>query len=230
MNKILISDYDDTLFIDENGIKENVLKIKEFRKAGNKFIISTARNYESIIEEVEKYDIEVDYLICNIGTVILEKSGKIINAIYLTAEQIENIEKILTDVSNIQIIRFGTNKSEEKGCKNLVEYKIIGEKAVLDELKTKITNLYPDFNIEIIENQRLLVEISSKEKAIQIFCDKMNIDKSQIITIGDEDADLEMIRQYNGFRMKKSSELVTSKIDKIANSVAEAIEIIMKEG
>ncbi len=60
-SKILISDYDDTLFIDEKGIKENVLKIKEFRKAGNKFIISTARNYESIIEEVEKYDIEVDY-------------------------------------------------------------------------------------------------------------------------------------------------------------------------
>ena len=73
-------------------------------------------------------------------------------------------------------------------------------------------------------------EDQKRKGKTQIFCEKMNIDKSQIITIGDEDADLEMIRQYNGFRMKHSSELVTSKIDKIANSVAEAIEIIMKEG
>ena len=229
MNKIIISDYDDTLFTNEEEIKKNVIKIKEFRKKGNQFIISTARNYESIIEEVRKYNIEVDYLFCNVGTVILDKFGNIINAEYLTAEQIENIEKLLNDINNVEIIRFGTNKTEVKGCKKLVEYKIIGDMEILNNLKDRIKEIYPKFNIEIIDKKRLLVEISSKANAINVFCTMKQIDKSIIYTIGDEDADLEMLEKYNGFRMEKSSKLIRDNIQKVVKSVADAIEIIMEE-
>ena len=42
MTKILISDYDDTLYTDEISLKNNITQIGKFREKGNLFIIATS--------------------------------------------------------------------------------------------------------------------------------------------------------------------------------------------
>ena len=67
---MLISDYDGTLNVNDDllfkiDLKLNINAIKEFRCKGNIFVISTARGYNSIKEEIVKYNIPYDYLTCN---------------------------------------------------------------------------------------------------------------------------------------------------------------------
>lgn len=52
--KILISDFDGTLFINNEVTEEAIAKISDFRKKGNIFIISTARNFSTVKKECLK--------------------------------------------------------------------------------------------------------------------------------------------------------------------------------
>ena len=74
--KLLASDYDDTFYVSEEGIKENIEKVKEFKK-DNIFLIATGRSYEEFMEKDNIYHIPYDYLILNHGTTII-KEGKVI--------------------------------------------------------------------------------------------------------------------------------------------------------
>ena len=76
MKKILISDYDDTLFTDEITLKSNIEKIKNFQKCGNIFVIATSRSLWSMMEEIQKYKIPYDYLFVNVGAGIFDNKGK----------------------------------------------------------------------------------------------------------------------------------------------------------
>ena len=52
MKKFLISDYDRTFFIDNNSIKYNIEKVKEFRDNGNIFAIATGRSFYDFIKNL----------------------------------------------------------------------------------------------------------------------------------------------------------------------------------
>lgn len=47
--RLLASDYDDTFYLSDEGIKNNILKVKEFMK-NNIFVIATGRSYQEFIK------------------------------------------------------------------------------------------------------------------------------------------------------------------------------------
>ena len=49
MKKFLISDYDGTFHTDDESMKKNIEKVKEFRKSGNIFAIATGRSSSFIL-------------------------------------------------------------------------------------------------------------------------------------------------------------------------------------
>jgi len=57
MRNILVSDFDSTLYTNEENMKINVKKIKEFRRKNNLFIIATGRSYSSLIRKINQYKI-----------------------------------------------------------------------------------------------------------------------------------------------------------------------------
>lgn len=65
MRKMLISDFDDTLYRDEESLQINIKKIKEFRDKGNLFVIATGRSFISLEAKMKRYSIPFDYLILN---------------------------------------------------------------------------------------------------------------------------------------------------------------------
>ena len=77
--KFLVSDYDGTLKSDIYNLKINISAINEFRKKGNHFAIATGRNYESIKNEINKYNIKYDYLITNDGAITFDRFDNILN-------------------------------------------------------------------------------------------------------------------------------------------------------
>ena len=107
--KLLVSDYDGTIEIEElfkdpyipNGTISN---IHDFRSAGNKFMIATARPYDSIMDEVDRYGIPYDFLSTLNGCVIHDNNGNIINSMDMPDLDIDEFYKLYSCIDNVLFV------------------------------------------------------------------------------------------------------------------------------
>ena len=91
--KVAASDFDGTLFINQNITAETLTAIKNWRAAGNKFGIVTGRSYVMLIAHLKDFGLEVDFVICDNGAIIYDGDGKIIF-------ETELPKNILIDITN----------------------------------------------------------------------------------------------------------------------------------
>ena len=75
---MLVSDYDQTFYINDEDIKKNKIIINKFREKGNFFVIATGRSYDDFMKKKNEYSVEYDYLIINHGATILDKENNFI--------------------------------------------------------------------------------------------------------------------------------------------------------
>lgn len=82
MYRLMLSDLDETLLVNNHVPIENIKAIKAGRTNGLKFVPATGRAYymiPDILREIESYDIENEYSICFNGALIVEnKNHKIL--------------------------------------------------------------------------------------------------------------------------------------------------------
>lgn len=248
LKKLLVADYDNTLYTDEITLLKNINKIKEFRNPGNYFAISTSRGYTSLISEIEKYKIPYDFICTNNGAVISNNNGKIIYKNFLNIEDFNKIEKVLDKYYNIEITRYYLNsikiQNKERITDNygiipeqIIGYKIKGNLALLYDIKEDFRRILNNFEIIIKENKKLFLNSkgNTKEKAVKQLLKEITLnchsssllsEKILVYTVGDDDVDFEMLKNYNGFRMENSSELLMKNIKKSTKSVEELINYI----
>ena len=93
--KILVSDYDQTFYLNDEDIEINKKAVAKFRKEGNIFVIATGRSHFDFHNKVDKYNFEYDYVIINHGATILDKNDKIFANFSINNEIINNIKKDL---------------------------------------------------------------------------------------------------------------------------------------
>lgn len=227
MAKLLISDYDDTLFTDEQSLKENIKKIKEFQKQGNIFTIATSRSLTSIMDEINKYNIPYDYLFVNVGAGIFDNLGNNLYVNFISKEEKEEIEKILEKYENLKITRYGIIEEQEKTSTQIIGYKIKGELNHLDCLYNTFTDKLKNFEVVFKRSEGKLFlnhKNNTKEQAIDKLIEKFPKYKDyEVITVGNDDVDFGMLQLYDGYCMKNSSELLLKNIRKIVSSVGELV-------
>lgn len=238
MKKLLISDYDNTLYTDKETLLDNVKKIKKFREDGNIFVISTSRGYISIKKEIDEYNIPYDYVCVNNGAGILDNKGNLIYVNHMNLEDLEKIENQLEDLENVEITRYYLDniKIEDKHEKNINDdkiesldgilgYKIKGNIQKLQFLGEKFEKIVPNFELLIKDDKKLFLNNpnNSKEKAVEELINLENLNNVSICTVGDDDVDFNMIKQYDGYRMFNSSKLLEANIRKITLSVGDLI-------
>lgn len=237
LKKLLISDYDNTLFTDEKTLLANVEEIKKFRAYGNLFAISTSRGYSSIINEIKKFNIPYDYISVNNGAGIFDNTGKKIFYNYMKDEKIKEIENILNDFKNVSITRYYIDniKTQEKGeqididnVKEVVSYKIKGEIEDLTKIKELVEKKLPEYIVSIKDNIKLFINNNenNKEKATKDIINTIN-ENLKIYTVGDDDVDYDMLKKYNGYRMQNSSKLLLENIDNVTTSISDLISKLL---
>ena len=234
MKKFLISDYDRIFFIDDNSIKYNIEKVKEFRDNGNIFAIATGRSFYDFIKNLENFYIEYDYLIINHGATLLDKNHNLIKNYPIDNKAKQNIkhEFNLVDNQNIFVckcLESRTSIIQENITKIHIKCNNQDEQLKFNNiLNTKYKKFVKSYLITGLNNCiEIISSNTDKSITIQEIAKIEDIKKNKIFTVGDSFNDLEMLKEFNGFCMKNSEELVKSKIEKTCTSVAEIIDKII---
>lgn len=232
MKKMLVSDYDDTFYINDEDVLKNIQLVDDNRDK-MLFMIATGRSYFDFKKKKDKYNIKSEYVILNHGATII-KNDEIIDNVEIDNDiknelikdlKIENAEKI-----------FACSKKESRldiEHNNLTKIHIkYPNKEYALEIYNNINKNYSEFLNFFLVSDRTAIEIVSKyankKDAILKVRKLENIAKENIYTVGDGDTDYEMLRCFNGYVMKNSSnKLQILDLPKV-ESVSELIEIINK--
>jgi HAD superfamily hydrolase (TIGR01484 family) len=230
MRKILVSDYDQTFYLNDEDIEKNKKSVENFRKHENIFIFATGRSYFDFMNKAERYKLKWDYLIINHGATILDKNNNIISN-YTIDNIIKNIEKDLEIKKSINHFCCKLENSRtDFNDKDLTKIYAKYEKDKAEQINSLINKKYSEFvncylvsgnAVEIISNK------TCKSNAIEEIVQIEKVNRENIFTIGDGYSDIEMIKNYNGYCMEKSvQELLKICNGKIVKSVSELIEEI----
>lgn len=234
MQKIIFSDYDGTLDTSVENITENIEAIKKFRQKCNLFVIATGRSYPDLKRKLDLYPIPFDYLILNHGSVILNKDKDVISSCLISKNIVLELLQLITKHHVEKIILFDIFNKDIKNVSNEIT-KIMLEidtKDLAINLSDKINYEYKDsVKSYVIKCKDIyLLEIISvntdKSQAIEKVLELENIPDEFVYPIGDGINDVEMILKYDGFGMKKSSDIIYKTTNKLCHNVAQLIDLI----
>lgn len=233
MKKIIISDYDKTLYTNDKSMLINIDMIKKFREQGNLFVIATGRSFESLKVKLTKYSIPFDYLILSNGTVILDKSREVILSYNISNNVVEHVvEKMNNFKGYIESIELFDVFSEDVKIANKFITKIrVMTKTIenAQEIALYINKNYTEVKAYAIDaNRYKFAEIISintdKGNAIEKILKIENISEENVFTIGDGSNDIEMIKKYDGYGMTDSEQCVLDVTNKLYDNVYNLIE------
>ena len=230
MKKMLVSDYDQTFYLNDQDIEINKKEVKNFRDKGNIFIIATGRSFLDFKNKVNMYDIAYDYVILNHGATILDKNDNIIFNFPIYNE-------VIGDIKNDICLEESINNFCCSGLESRVDFihsdltKIhvkYDTKDKAEKVNKIINNKYSKYvisyyvtsnSIEIISNK------TNKSNAIKLLTKKLDIDDKNVYSIGDGYSDIEMVRDFKGYCMTDS----VDELKQVAISKMESVSDLVKE-
>ena len=227
--KILVSDYDQTFYLNDEDIEINKEAVDRFRKEGNIFVIATGRSYFDFHNKVNMYNFDYDYVIINHGATILDKNDNIFVNFSINDNVINNIKEDLQLEKSIK--GFCCSKLESRVdfehnnlTKINVKYNTKEEAMTINEI---INNKYSDDVNSYYVTENSLEIISNKSNAINLLIDRLNILQENVYTIGDGYSDIEMIKDFNGYAMVNSVDEIKQVAIKEYESVSHLIDEII---
>ena len=233
MKKILVSDYDGTFYQNDIDIRENIDKVNEFRTLGNLFVLATGRSYVDLKIMIDKYKIPYDYLILNHGALLLSKNLEVLNVFILDKELVVSVLEYANNNKDIyDVVLIDVFKKKVTDTSNVVKIMLklysydnaLDVKKYIDERYTNIKCYYEK------EDNHYLVEIVSSKASKSLMIEKIlvreEIKKDNVFTIGDGVNDIDMIRNFNGYRVINSCKELDSITNRVIDNVSDLIEKI----
>ncbi len=221
--KVIATDYDGTLSY--NGIDEQKREaIALWRKNGNLFGVVSGRGLQSIKKRLLEDKIEVDFLIANNGAAVCDGKGNLLNEKLCTCKGIKELLEFVF-YSGCMHARIDTNngsftvkRKEEQGegeyttdtlplIKSFTQISVLFEthedsKRVSKSLSESFLNLYNPIGsrrwIDIVANG------VCKSKALHKLKEIYGINKEDIITVGDSENDIDMLKNFKSFAMENA--------------------------
>lgn len=251
--KILVSDYDGTFYHDsDEQLKRNIEAVAKWRSNGNIFIFATGRDVCNMKYEIDRVGISYDYLVGVNGAYVTDKDGNVLYKELLDTntakELVELIKKdckgqllVQNGVDGCYIINETTDEAIDKirqKCLKLykqtadeaLEHEVVSVGARFYEFDTaKKWNDYINENYNDVTSFNNITYINvvpkglSKATGIKLIANKLNVDISNVYTIGDNLNDIEMITEFDGACVANAVEGVLNITNKVYKSVEEYI-------
>lgn len=229
--------------------KENIMAIREINKEKIKIVISTGRPYSGIESILKKLDLirNNQYCITNTGAFVMEnKSKKSIILNTLDIKDYNYLESLIKGY-NLQLSIYTSNeiynysdrpnnaslhdsrilkmkiKTPDKNFKSPIgRINVMGDKEEIDKFQNKYLKLLSE-NYYLMRNETFSLEILNKNcgkgKALKKLWEFLGIKMSEVIAIGDNENDIEMLSfAGTGIAMGNANSKVKKNADFITKS------------
>lgn len=219
MNKMFVSDFDRTLYVNSDISPENIHAVRNWQSGNNLFVIATGRTDAFIKEKLGEYGLEADYIICNNGARIVSADSRSLYQQQLDEVDVKTLVSLLSkqyqkpiDIvcanekdAILQIhVRF-QDREEAKEAADVVNQTVPGVNAFANEWNLDIVKS----GINKAEGITVLMSLLGWEGAVAVIGDSLN--------------DLEMIGRFQGFAMETAGEVVKQAAHEIFESVADCM-------
>ena len=247
--KVAASDFDGTLFINQQIAEETLSAIKNWRSAGNKFGIVTGRAYVMLVAHLKDFGLAVDFIICDNGAIIYDGGGRVI----FETELPKNFLMAIMDEPSVSTTKhFAFEAAGKVYCSRVKENSwVLREKNLWsfpleiiepEQIPTldKINQLALDF--ETPNEAQAAAEFLNKKFGDVIFAQKnthsvdiviKGINKgtgvenllrtmnwqAKAYVIGDESNDLPMIKKFGGYTVSTAKDFVKREAKIVFDSV-----------
>lgn len=250
--KLLASDYDDTLYIDEMISKEDLLAIQQFQKEGNFFGINSGRHLDSLFEECEKFGLKPDFYIGNNGTVVLNKEREVIFIAEFEKEIVNQVISYfrthLSDKVYFISVNNGYSFGREffnEGCEFFPEHLEPLDNLLEGSISTMFSQVIdPKDTMPLVYHLREVfkdrvyfygnspfIDIVSDEldkaTGIEVISNLLGVKHQDCYAIGDGYNDMSMLSAYHGFVMNHAKDSVKEVATETVDTVKEAIDKLL---
>lgn len=227
--KLIASDFDGTIFIDEKIKTEDIRAIRDFQEKGNLFGLVTGRSYHSLLVLIEG-KLAPDFVIANNGSHIFVKDGKKMTEILKYSLDKDKIRDVMDYYGRTYPTKIFTDKDRAVDrLEDLREGEEILSLAIysdhiLENPFQKDFSFHKSIGVIDVINSAV-----SKQTGIEFIKDFYGFDK-EIIAIGDDFNDISFLEQtrlsfsLNYLKEKEVLDAVNFKVE----GIRELIENIGK--
>ena len=215
---LIVSDYDGTFSTNERDIKINCNLIEKYIMDGNYFLLSSGRPYDSLMRQVIKHNIPYTHIASSDGNFLFDSDGRIlqINELSSNVLNIVNdfVDPKLYDSIQYAYPKFNSLSYNSSNSLGSIAFVIQGNNKLNEFIHNyKIIQMeYPNYQYDIYSYRNIHYYMIrplgiSKSTSIEFLRHLLDIQKKKIYTIGDNNNDYEMIRDYNGFMIGDNQDL-----------------------
>lgn len=247
--KIIGSDYDGTL--NHGGIDEKKKNaIERWRKAGNLFTLVSGRGPREVVELYKEKQFGCDYLIANNGAVILKPDGTSVFEARcdssLAVPLLEHLFKVGCTWAHVQTAFECRVFADQEDCTELGHYTLdtMPEIPYFTQINTQLPTFEESARVTAsvreafgeklnpLQNGECLDIIRAdmnKAKGLYILMDFVGAKYEDIITVGDNINDRDMIAEFRSYSMATGVEEIKALADFIVPEVTDLIEKELEE-
>ena len=243
---ILVSDLDGTLIplpnIEQN--KEDLIGLNKLRETHDfKLIFATGRSFDSVLGAIEDYALPVpDWIICNVGTSIYEKSSDSFSALHAYHEKLNKIchevdhHKVKESFKHLKELRL---QPEENQSDFKISYWY--EESELHEMVDKISEIQQQESLPYTclgsvdpFNSRGLIDVLplgvNKAYALDWLVDLLELRSDRIVYAGDSGNDLAaLVGDYASILVGNAKARVRSEVkERLKNKRMQGLVILQK--
>ena len=241
---IIASDYDGTL--NHHGVSEGDKEaIKKFREAGNKFGIVTGRDLEMatwVIYDLEKIGLEIDFVICCTGGIILsfdgeiksakkQKTGEYINEILSYARTLSlGVFRVSNEMTTCYADRKNRIKQDFSAISEMTQANAWFEKEEDAEKFLQYVKKNHANDISIFRNGGSIdMPPCGVSKVTGIYDYAKNYEGAKIYTVGDNVNDIPMLKEFESYTVSNARDEAKAAAKHECGRIENMIEEIMKE-
>lgn len=235
--KIVFSDYDGTIkpfhqepnILEKITFKKNLNSINKFVEKGNKFIITTGRSTNSILKEIKKYNINFSYLTTYDGRVTIDKENNVLEAKKIDKEILKTLKSVIENNKLVESSTFYDEFGVVKSFDNVILVSLSPK--YNNDIKELLKQMFKkEKSIDIIDNynhNEILIAVKSdKVDGAKFLINRNNWNICDIYTVGDSKNDLELLTEYDGYRMLFSHNCLLLPVENVTTSVHKLIKKI----
>lgn len=250
--RVVVSDYDGTMYHGGELIGDVVAAIDRWRDAGNSFGIATGRDYSMIMSETRRWDIPVDFVISTNGAAVYDADGALIASralpdpvaacllrhpaalasLHFQLSTLDPLRVYLTPDSWFPqhgVSYAEVTYDEALALTGLLQisfaFRSVEECVGWDE------RLAADFG-DAIERHRnkatidLVVAGVDKAAGVDALLRRRGWSADEVFTLGDGGNDLPMLLRYTGYTLPGAQEEVAKAVPRVCRDLADMMDII----